>query len=85
VQVSGVFFGSNDLAFPFHGPEIDLLQMQQENQAALVQDDLESTVAMASWMHWHLWLTQEIQAQVQPETAHNRVLCFVKWRANNFA
>jgi hypothetical protein len=67
VQVSGVFFGA-DLAF--HGSEIDLSQMQQENQAAQVEDDLESMVAMASQMHWHLivqqlWLTQEIQEKVQ--------------------
>jgi hypothetical protein len=57
VKVSGVFFGA-DLAF--HGSEIDSSQMQ-ENQAAQVQDDLESMVAMACRMHWHLIVNQERQ------------------------
>jgi len=45
VQVASVFFGAN---LAFHRSEIDLSQMQQENQAAQVQDDLESMVVMAS-------------------------------------
>jgi hypothetical protein len=46
VQVSGIFFGADNLVSPIHGSEIDLSQVQQENEAA--QDDLESTTAMAS-------------------------------------
>jgi hypothetical protein len=65
--------------------------MQQENQAAQVQD-LESMVAMASRMDWHLivnqerqlWLMQEIQEQAQRQMTYNRALYFVKWRADKF-